>query len=49
MKGKPTEYVYLVKNCIILKNILAVLMKLSGYLQQLTIPEKKKKKNSAKW
>ena len=33
MKVKPTEYVYLVKNCIILENILAV--------QQLTIPEKK--------
>ena len=24
MKGKPTEYVYLLKNCIILENILAV-------------------------
>ena len=28
MKEKPTEYVYLVKNCIILKNVLAVFMKL---------------------
>ena len=28
MKEKPTEYVYLVKNCIILENILAVFMKL---------------------
>ena len=28
MKGKPTEHVYLVKNCIILDNILAVFMKL---------------------
>ena len=28
IKGKPTEYVYLVKNCIILENISAVFMKL---------------------